>query len=292
MAQATDEIQASVTGKNSPIQSMQKTFGEFLCDGPAGCPDETSFEAFLAQREDAKIRRGTFEEWMPHSDKRPRALRTAYSNDWRADPTIPRLQGRDPARIRQDGKADGKTFAGIASGFRSHFSAQTEKLAGWLTSKKRQRKLAAKKSNRCSLTQSVSCTNWNSLRTKERLTKNWPGKVRRCFSVSKSEWGKKAALGDLGLRPLPDTRNQSTQNFRAKRLLAGCSSDHQRIDIVRGIAISLFHARLIKRDAELLQKLGSSSDKPLALFDDHRKKMSRAKRQNTKTGKRDYSYPS
>jgi CRISPR-associated endonuclease Csn1 len=38
--------------------------------------------------------------------------------------------------------------------------------------------------------------------------------------------------------------------------------------ILSGEAPSVFHAKLLRRDADLLRKLGSSPDKPLALFDD------------------------
>ncbi|MCX7722751.1 MAG: hypothetical protein N2379_06790, partial [Verrucomicrobiae bacterium] len=58
------EFKHPVTGKVLTYPVKARTFGEFLCDGPAGQPDETSFEAFLNQRRDAKIRLGTFEEWM------------------------------------------------------------------------------------------------------------------------------------------------------------------------------------------------------------------------------------
>jgi CRISPR-associated endonuclease Csn1 len=53
-----------VTGQELTYPVRARTFGEFLCDGPAGQPDETSFEAFLNQRRAAGIRIGTFEEWM------------------------------------------------------------------------------------------------------------------------------------------------------------------------------------------------------------------------------------
>ena len=43
------KIEHPVTGKELTYPVHAKTFGEFLCDGPAGKPDETSFEAFLNQ---------------------------------------------------------------------------------------------------------------------------------------------------------------------------------------------------------------------------------------------------
>jgi len=58
MAKRRMEFKHPVTGEKFTYPIHAKTFGEFLCDGPAGCPDETSFEAFLAQREDAKISSG------------------------------------------------------------------------------------------------------------------------------------------------------------------------------------------------------------------------------------------
>lgn len=58
------KIRHPVTGAEKTYPVHAKTFGEFLCDGPAGQPDESSFEAFLQQREKAGLHRGSYEEWM------------------------------------------------------------------------------------------------------------------------------------------------------------------------------------------------------------------------------------
>lgn len=101
------------------------------------------------------------------------------------------------------------------------------------------------------------------------LVKNWPGKVADCFALTKSEWGnKKKGIGLLGLRPLagheevkaPKTGGRSAYSRAALRILKEL--------ILSGEAPSVFHARLLKREPELLGRLGSSLAKPLALHAD------------------------
>ena len=100
------------------------------------------------------------------------------------------------------------------------------------------------------------------------LIKNWPGKIADCFALSKSEWGGKKSLSKLALRPMPGHEEVKAPKTSGRSAYSRVALRILKELILSGEAPSVFHAKLLRRDTDLLQRLGSSPDKPLALFDD------------------------
>lgn len=263
-----------------------KTFGEFLCDGPTGCPDESSFEAFLAQRADAKIRRGTFEEWMAALGQKTPRFENRILNDCVLIPRFHVCKAEVRLEFDKAGKPTGKLLPESLLASEVTFLLKLKNLLV-ADGEKGQRKLTAEEIKSVFAYAQSQLHKLELITDQGQLTKNWPGKVADCFSISKSEWVKKAALGDLELRPLP-----GHEEVKAPKTSGRSAYSRVALRIIKELILSgesplTIHARLIKCDPKLLQKLGSSSDKPLALLDDSTAKNdAERKRQDTENRKK------
>jgi len=257
-----------ISGVELTYPVFAKTFGEFLCDGPAGKPDETSFEAFLSQRQKAGLRRGSFEEWMAALGQKTPSFDNRILNKCVLIPRFHVCKVDVRYETDKDGKPTGKlipesllasevTFllklknllvAAVPSGQRKLTPAEIQNIFEYAHRQLKSLKL---------------------LTTEGELTKNWPGKVADCFSLSQSEWGKVKALGKLRLRPMP-----GHEEVKAPKLSGRSAYSRVALRILKELILSggdspsSFHSKLLRRDSELLGKLGAAPDKPLALFDD------------------------
>lgn len=345
------KFQHPFTGREITKPVYARTFGEFLCDGPAGQPDETSFEAFLSQRRAAGIRIGTFEEWMaalgqktPKFDNRilsPCVLIPRYH----ACKAAPRLE------IGKDGKLTGRVLPESLLACEVKFLLNLKNLLV-ADADKGQRKLTVEE------VRDIFAFAHRRLETLQLLTsegepvKNWPVKVANCFAVKESDWPKIAAESEF----LKRLRNQTVQdggNVRplteaeaellllavvrakqdrsielpdhlvsllklAKREWAGVKKQADAIAlrpmpgseevkpprttgrsafsrvalrilkelILSGDAPLAFYERLVRREPELLRRLGPSPDKPLAIFDNSTAAdPSQRKQEDTENGK-------
>lgn len=327
------KIKHPVTGKEQSYPVCAKTFGEFLCDGPAGKPDETSFEAFLKQREKAGLHRGSFEEWMAALGQKTPSFDNRILNNCTL---IPRYHVCKVDLKLETDKNDNLTGEIVPESFLASEVTLLLKLKNLLVSDpvNGQRKLTVeevrdvfayayrqfralnliaadgelikewpkKVANRFALNKS----DWEEIGaesefvrkmsavtlsrggenhrlnedeiylllraaadSKRKLEQDLPENLKALFKAAKTEWKKaKAIANDTLLRPLtnheivkaPKTSGRSGYSRVALRIIKEL--------ILSGQAPSVFHARLLRRESELLGKLGSSPAKPLCLFAD------------------------
>jgi HNH endonuclease/RuvC endonuclease subdomain 3 len=327
------EYRHPTTGAKLTYPVHAKTFGEFLCDGPAGKLDETSFEAFLNQREKAGLHRGSFEEWMAALGQKTPSFDNRILNDCIL---IPRYHV-----CKVDLRLETSTDRNLTGNLVPESLLATEvtlllKLKNLLVADAvaGQRKLTVEE------VRSIFPFAHRQLKALKLITpegdliKEWPQKVADRFAINKSKWGKIAVesefLGkistlnishaeenrrlttnetELLLRAVADSKkvleNELPENLKsifkvakaewkkAKALVdekilrpmpghdevkapkTSGRSGYSRVAlrilkelILSGESPSVFHARLIRRDSELLGRLGASPCKPLALFDD------------------------
>jgi CRISPR-associated endonuclease Csn1 len=244
-----------VTGTALTYPVQPKTFGEFLCDGPAGTPDETDFKTFLDQRSNAGLRRGTFEEWMAALGQKTPKFDNRILNDC---VLIPRFHV-----CKVDVRLDTQTGQPVPESLLATEVTFLLKLKNLLVAdaEKGQRKLTPKE------VRSIFAYAHQQLKA-AKLARNWPGKVADCFALTKSEWGKKNGLAELELRPLP-----GHEEVKAPKVSGRCAYSRVALRILKelilsGEAPSAFHARLCRREEDLLRKLGSTPEKPLVLVAD------------------------
>jgi len=256
-----------VTGAGLTYPVVAKTFGEFLCDGPAGKPDETSFEAFLSQRREADVRRGSFEEWMGALGQKTPSFDNRILNDCVLIPRYHVCRVDVRLETSKDGKPTGK--------FAPESLLATEvtfllKLKNLLVAAVPfgQRKLTVEEIRAIFDYAHCQLKALKLVNAEGELTKNWPGKVADCFSLSQSEWGKDKALGKLRVRPMPGHEEVQAPKPSGRSGYSRVALRILKELILSGEAPSAFHARLLRRDLELLRRLGSSPQKTLALFDD------------------------
>jgi hypothetical protein len=322
-----------VTGQELTYPVRARTFGEFLCDGPAGQPDETSFEAFLNQRRAAGIRIGTFEEWMAAlGQKTPK-----FDNRILAPCVlIPRYHAcKVDARLEKDraGRLTGKL---VPDSLLASEVTLLLKLKNLLVADadKGQRKLTVGEVRDIFAFAQRRLKTLPLLNPEGEPVKEWPKKVANCFAINPSDWPKLAAEAEClkGLARLTVSDNGTSRSLTAeeaeallhavaggrraaqtalpahllplvKRAAAAWKQAKQAAEgkvlrplpgheevkaprtsgrsaysrvalrilkelILSGDAPSAFHARLVRREPDLLQRLGPAPDKPLAIFDD------------------------
>jgi len=322
-----------VTGEALTKPVHARTFGEFLCDGPAGQPDETSFEAFLNQRRQAGIRIGTFEEWMAAlGQKTPR-----FDNRILAPCVlIPRYHAcKVDARLEKDrnGRLTGKLVPDSLLASEVTFLLKLKNLLV-ADPVKGQRKLTVQE------VRDIFAFAQRRLKTLPLFTpegepaKEWPRKVANCFAINPSDWPKIAAeaeclkglarltvsdngaprprtreeaeallhavaggrraaqtalpahllplvkraaaawkqakqqAGEIMLRPLPGHEEVKAPRTSGRSAYSRVALRILKELILSGDAPSAFHARLVRREPDLLQRLGPAPGQPLAIFDD------------------------
>jgi CRISPR-associated endonuclease Csn1 len=239
-----------------------KTFGEFLCDGPAGTPDETSFEAFLKQRGNADLRIGTFEEWMAALGQKTPKFDNRILNDC---VLIPRFHV-----CKVDARLNGKTGQPVLESLLATEVTFLLKLKNLLVAnaEKGQRKLTSEEILAIFAYSQRQLKAAKLVNPTGELAKNWPSKVAECFALTKSEWGKKKGLAELELRPLPGHEKVKAPKTSGRSAYSRVALRILKELILSGNAPSAFHARMLKQEPELMARLGSAPDKPLALFAD------------------------
>jgi 5-methylcytosine-specific restriction endonuclease McrA len=322
-----------VTGEALTKPVHARTFGEFLCDGPAGQPDETSFEAFLNQRRAAGIRIGTFEEWMAAlGQKTPR-----FDNRILAPCVlIPRYHAcKVDARLEKDraGRLTGKLVPDSLLATEVTFLLKLKNLLV-ADPVKGQRKLTVQEVRDIFAFAQRRLKSLPLFTPEGEPAKEWPRKVANCFAINPSDWPKIAVeteclkglarltVSDNGA-PRPLTREEAEALLHAvaggrraaqtvlpahllplvKRAAAAWKQAKQQAEeimlrplpgheevkaprtsgrsaysrvalrilkelILSGDAPSAFHARLVRREPDLLQRLGPAPGQPLAIFDD------------------------
>lgn len=177
------------TDKVISYRVRARTFGEFLCDGPAGQPDETSFEAFLNQRRSAGIRIGTFEEWMAAlGQKTPR-----FDNRILAPcALIPRFHAcKVDVRLETDerGRLTGRVVPESLLASEVTLLLKLKNLVV-ADAEKGQRKLTVEE------LRDIFAFAQRRVKALELVTpdgqpvKEWPKKVAACFAVNESDWPK------------------------------------------------------------------------------------------------------
>jgi CRISPR-associated endonuclease Csn1 len=320
------------TGEELIYPIHAKSFGEFLCDGPAGKPDETSFEAFLDQRQHARLHRGSFEEWMAALGQKTPSFDNRILNDCIL---IPRYHVcKVDVRLETDGDkgvtgkivSDSLLATEVTLLLKLKNLLVTDAVAG-------QRKLTVEEVRSISAFAHRQLKSLSLLTADGDLVTGWPQKVADRFAINKSKWEKiaieseflgkisaynisdagktrrltadetelllrlvsnpKKVLGDELPENLESIFKTAKSDWKKAKALANEKTlrpmpGHEEVKapktsgrsgysrvalrilkelILSGESPSLFHARLLRRDAELLRKLGSSPDKPLELFD-------------------------
>jgi CRISPR-associated endonuclease Csn1 len=256
-----------VTGAELTYPVLAKTFGEFLCDGPPGKPDETSFEAFLNQRQEADVRRGSFEEWMAALGQKTPSFDNRILNNCVLIPRYHVCKVDVRFETDNDGKPTGKLLPESLLASEVTFLLKLKNLLVTAVPFG-QRKLTVEEIRAIFDYAHRQLKALKLVTAEGELTKNWPGKVADCFSLTHSEWGKDRALGKLRLRPMPGHEEVKAPKPSGRSAYSRVALRILKEMILSGDAPSAFHTRLLRRDAELLRRLGSSPEKPLALFDD------------------------
>ena len=327
------KIEHPVTGKELTYPVHAKTFGEFLCDGPAGKPDETSFEAFLNQREKAGLHRGSFEEWMAALGQKTPSFDNRILNDCTLIPRFHVCKVDLKLETAKNGEITGKI---ISESLLASEVTLLLKLKNLLVTDpvNGQRKLTVEEIHDIFAYAHRQLKALNLIAADGELIKEWPKKVADRFALNKSDWEKitaeseffrkmsafslsqggenrrlteveiysllraaadskrklehelpenlktlfkaakaewkkaKVVASDTMLRPLtsheivkaPKTSGRSGYSRVALRIIKEL--------ILSSQAPSVFHARLLRRESELLGKLGASPAKPLSLFAD------------------------
>jgi 5-methylcytosine-specific restriction endonuclease McrA len=320
-------------GKQLTYPIHAKSFGEFLCDGPAGQPVERSFEAFLKQRREAGVRRGSFEEWMAGLGQKTPSFDNRILNGC---VLIPRYHVcKVDVRLETDG--DGKPTGRLVP--ESLLASEVTlllKLKNLLVAdaKAGQRKLTVQEVRSVFDFAQRRLRSLALLTPEGELVKEWPQKVADRFAINKSHWQAIAAESELLARvraltvtskgaaqplstedaelllravatskkgasvELPEPMKPLLKAAKAEWKKAKDAADqtllrpmpgHEEVKapkssgrsaysrvalrilkelILSGEAPSVFHDRLMRRDTELLQRLGPSPGKLLVIFND------------------------
>jgi 5-methylcytosine-specific restriction endonuclease McrA len=327
------KIEHPVTGKELTYPVHAKTFGEFLCDGPAGKPDETSFEAFLNQREKAGLHRGSFEEWMAALGQKTPSFDNRILNDCTL---IPRFHVCKVDLKLETAKNGGITGKIISESLLASEVTLLLKLKNLLVSDPvdGQRKLTVEEVRDIFAYAHRQLKALNLIAADGELIKEWPKKVADRFALNKSDWekiaaeaeffrkmstfslsqgGKNRCLTEVEIYPLQRAAADSKRKLEhelpenLKALFKAAKAEWKKAKVVAddtmlrpltnheivkapktsgrsgysrvalriikelilsGQAPSVFHARLLRRESELLGKLGASPAKPLCLFAD------------------------
>jgi len=327
------KVRHPVTGAEKTYTVHAKTFGEFLCDGPAGQPDESSFEAFLQQREQAGLHRGSYEEWMAALGQKTPSFDNRILNDCTL---IPRYHVCKVDVRLEAGKNGGITGKLIPESLLATEVTLLLKLKNLLVADPvaGQRKITVEELKDVFAYAHRQLKALNLVTPDGELIKEWPTKVAARFGLNKSDWkdiaaeseflrkiklftagsgGASRALTDEEsvwlLRAVADSKGKTALEFpenlqalfkaaKAEWKKAKTAVDqnilrpmpgHEEVKaprpsgrsgysrvalriikelILSGQAPSVFHARLVQREAELLGDLGSSPGKPLCLFND------------------------
>ncbi|MCX6908403.1 MAG: hypothetical protein NTY01_10215 [Verrucomicrobia bacterium] len=256
-----------VTGAELTYPIHAKTFGEFLCDGPAGKPDETSFEAFLKQRHNACVHRGSFEEWMAALGQKTPSFDNRILNDCVLIPRFHVCKTDIRLETDKDHKLTGKVVPDSLLATEVVFLLKLKNLLV-ADGASGQRKLKAVEIGEIFDYAHRQLKALVLANPAGESVKNWPAKVANCFALTKSEWGKKKGLAALGLRPMPGHEEVKAPKTSGRSAYSRVALRILKELILSGESPSVFHARLLRRDAVLLGRLGSSSEKPLVLFGD------------------------
>ena len=184
------------SGKQLTYPVRAKTFGELLCDGPAGQPDETSFAAFLNQRRKAGVRRGTFEEWMAALGQKTPSFDNRILNNC---VLIPRYHVcKVDVRLETDG--NGKPTGRLVG--ESLLASEVTlllKLKNLLVADTTagQRKLTVEEVRSAFHFAQRRLRRLTLLTAEGELVKEWPNKVTGRFGINKSDWHSIAAESEF-----------------------------------------------------------------------------------------------
>jgi CRISPR-associated endonuclease Csn1 len=245
---------------NRPV--LAKSFGEFLCDGPAGTPDESSFDAFLKQRADAGLRAGTFEEWMAAlGQKTPKFDNRILGNCV----LIPRFHV-----CKVDVRFDAQTGLPVRESLLATEVTFLLKLKNLLVAdaERGQRKLRPEEVRAIFAFANRRLEEAKLVGADGEPAKNRPDKVADCFTLTKSEWGRGKGLAQLGLKPLPGHEEVKAPRTSGRSAYSRVALRILKELVLSGEAPAILHARLLCREESLLRKLGSTDDRPLILADD------------------------
>ncbi|HEY9174509.1 MAG TPA: HNH endonuclease domain-containing protein [Verrucomicrobiae bacterium] len=322
-----------VTGKELTLPVRAESFGEFLCDGPAGKPDETSFEAYLHQRRQAGVRPGSFEEWMAALGQKTPKFDNRILNHC---VLIPRYHVCK-VDLRLETDIAGKPTGAIQK--QSLLASEVTlllKLKNLLVADavKGQRKLTVQEVRDILAFAHRRVQSLPLLTPNGELIKEWPKKVADRFGINQSNWhdiaaeteflkqikavtvnhegtnrppnleeaesllrqaasAKKTLVDGLPahLQPLLQAARAMWKNARnaADETVLRPMPGHEEVKapktsgrsaysrvalrilkelILSGEAPSVFHQRLIRRDADLLGRLGPTPEKPLMILKD------------------------
>jgi CRISPR-associated endonuclease Csn1 len=235
-----------------------ESFGEFLCDGPAGHPVESSYESFLSQRRSAKIRVGTFEEWMGALGQKTPRFDNRILNSC---VLIPRFHV-----CKVDVKVKPETGQVVPDSLLANEVTFLLKLKNLLVADPSagQRKLTP-----CEIREVFEYAH-RKLQALQDINpeKGGPNQIAKCFSLSKTEWAHRKKLNKPDLRPLPNHEEVASPRTTGRSAYSRVALRILKELILSGETPSGFHARLIRGEPELLSKLGPEPSRPLALFED------------------------
>jgi hypothetical protein len=185
-----------VTSAELTYAVKAKTFGEFLCDGPAGKPDETSFGAFLTQRREADVRPGTFEEWMAALGQKTPEFDNRILNDC---VLVPRYHVcKVDVRLQTDdkGKPTGKLVPASLLACEVTLLLKLKNLMV-ADAVKGRRKLTVEEVRDILRYAHRRLAALPLLVPEGELPKEWPKNVAGCFAVKESQWKSIAAESEF-----------------------------------------------------------------------------------------------
>ncbi len=223
-----------------------KDFGEFLVHGPAGAPPREANEDFgryLSFRKEHDIRPGSADDWMGATAQKVPRFDNRIINDCAL------LDGLQVCNVGI--KYDSKNKRPYPDSLLASEVTCLMKLKNTLVRQANgQRKLTAEEIR----------TIFNKLTT-DALTvapdsKDWADKVAERYALTKTAWGSKKGIKDLGLRPLvgheiikaPKAEGRSRFSRPALRLI--------RALILSGQRPGEFRRRLLAREQSLLDEIG------------------------------------
>jgi CRISPR-associated endonuclease Csn1 len=227
------KLKHPVTGAELTYPVHAKTFGEFLCDGPAGQPDETSFEAFLSQRRGARVRPGTFEEWMAALGQKTPKFDNRILNDCVIFPRYHVCKVDARLEVGSDGKPTGKP---LPESLLANEVTLLLKLKNLLVADaaKGQRKLTVEEMRDIFGYAKRQLKSLPLLTAEGELIKEWPKKVADRFAINKSDWKSIAAEAEFLTRAhaltVPhDGANRPLTSDEAGLLLRAVSGGKKRL---------------------------------------------------------------
>ncbi len=184
------------SGKQLTYPVRARSFGELLCDGPAGQPDETSFAAFLNQRRKAGVRRGTFEEWMAALGQKTPSLDNRILNNcvlitrYHVCKVDVRLETDDNGK--PTGRLVGESL--LASEVTLLLKLKNLLVADTTAG---QRKLTVEEVRSAFHFAQRRLRRLTLLTAEGELVKEWPNKVTGRFGINKSDWHSIAAESEF-----------------------------------------------------------------------------------------------